>query len=41
MKSLQQLKSRKLGTYVTVHSYTAKAIQNAIRGSIRNVDTAR
>lgn len=26
------------GTYVTVHSYTAKAIQNAIRGGVRNVE---
>ncbi|MFD2231329.1 metal-dependent hydrolase family protein [Alkalimarinus sediminis] len=26
------------GTYVTVHSYSAKAIQNAIRGGVRNVE---
>ena len=26
------------GTYVTVHSYTAKAIQNAIHGGVRNVE---
>ncbi|MBL3827134.1 amidohydrolase family protein [Marinobacter sp. MW3] len=26
------------GTYVTVHAYTAKAIQNAIRGGVRNVE---
>ncbi|AXI53370.1 hydrolase [Sulfitobacter sp. JL08] len=26
------------GTYVTVHSYTGKAIQNAIRGGVRNVE---
>ena len=26
------------GTYVTVHSYSAKAIQNAISGGVRNVE---
>lgn len=26
------------GTYVTVHAYSAKAIQNAIRGGVRNVE---
>ena len=37
-KSRRRSMTQNWGTYVTVHSYSAKAIQNAIRGGVRNVE---